>query len=565
MTSIEVQNLSKKFDLYAKPSHRVKELLHFGRKRFHQEYWALKNISFSVQCGTTVGVLGQNGSGKSTLLKILAGLMLPTEGHAIVNGKRSSLIELGMGFHPEFTGRSNVYLNGALLGIPKEEIDAKFGQIVDFSGIGEFIDRPVKTYSSGMYLRLAFSVAINIEPRVLLIDEVMSVGDALFSQKCIRKLKEFQEQGVAILLVSHDIGAIRNLCSQAVLLDRGLLVEKGDPRDITDFYTALIQQRYAQEGRQFSIIQKGGKRENEKGFRWGSFDAGICEISIRNSSGEEVGAVVSGEDCIIVVKSVFFEEVQNAVVGILIKDRLGNDIFGTNTGHHNQSARRMTKDEILVVEFRLQMNIAPGEYSITAALHPDQHGFEGNFDWFDRAATLRIFPTEPKFIGISRLTPQIVTNRMKIADASNVRNPLDTIFPDAPDQIEMGADSHNILLNGWYQPESWGDGQIRWTGRQAVFIMKISGCRIKVEIATLKPDVKNEPLGVDFFCNGTSLGNVVLKNHDWKTVYFDVDSRLNGQVARFRIVADAMWRPDDYLVNGDTRELGVCIRRISCE
>ena len=176
-----------------------------------------------------MGVIGQNGSGKSTLLKILAGLMLPSSGTLTVQGKRASLIELGMGFHSEFTGRANVYLNSALLGIPKEVIDSRFDRIVEFSGIGDFIDRPAKTYSSGMYLRLAFSVAVNVDPQVLFIDEVLAVGDALFSQKCVRKLREFQDRGVTIFFVSHDLGTIKNLCDEAMLLDQGLFW-KEEPR-----------------------------------------------------------------------------------------------------------------------------------------------------------------------------------------------------------------------------------------------------------------------------------------------------------------------------------------------
>ena len=283
MMAIEVNHLSKSFDIYPKPIDRIKEVIAFKKKTFYQRFWALKNISFSIQKGTTIGVLGQNGSGKSTLLKILAGLMLPSEGEVKMTGKSSSLIELGMGFHPEFSGRSNVYLNSALLGISKEEIDAKFDQIVEFSGIGEFIDRPVKIYSSGMYLRLAFSVAISINPEILLIDEVLSVGDALFSQKCIRKLREFQERGATVLFVSHDMGAIKNLCNEAILLDKGHLVERGDPGDISDYYMALIQKRYAEETKQFSFIQRIEDGEQRKRQRYGNFDAMLVDIRLLNS------------------------------------------------------------------------------------------------------------------------------------------------------------------------------------------------------------------------------------------------------------------------------------------
>jgi lipopolysaccharide transport system ATP-binding protein len=565
MMAIAVNHLSKSFDIYPKPIDRIKEVFAFKKKTFYQRFWALKNISFSIVKGTTIGIIGQNGSGKSTLLKILAGLMLPSEGDVRMNGKTSSLIELGMGFHPEFSGRSNVYLNSALLGISREEIDAKFNQIVEFSGIGEFIDRPVKIYSSGMYLRLAFSVAISINPEILLIDEVLAVGDALFSQKCIKKLKEFQEQGVTILFVSHDLGAIKNLCDEAILLDKGLLVERGDPGDISHYYTALIQKRYAEETKQFSFIQRiedGGKRKRQ---RYGNFDAMISEIKLLNSSGEEIGAVISGEACIITVKAIFFEDVENAVVGILIRDRLGNEVFGTNTGYYNQHTGPVKKDEMILVNFSLKMNIGSGDYSITAAVHPDKLGLEGHFDWIDRAISFKVLPSEPGFIGLSKLAPQISIQRLKITNISNLDNPINMVFPDALDHIEMNEDFQPYLVKGWYQPEIWPEGYVRWTRREPVFIMKISGRRMKLEVSTSKPNIEKEPITGDVFCNERKIGNFILNEYGWKQMDFEIQERLKGEVARFKLILNRTWRPDDFFRTGDKRELGVSVRRIWCE
>jgi len=565
MIAIEANNLSKSFDIYKKPVDRIKEILTLKRKQLHQEFWALRDISFSVRSGTTIGVLGQNGSGKSTLLKILAGLMLPTVGYVTVNGKKSSLIELGMGFHSEFSGRSNVYLNSALLGIPKEEIDSKFDQIVEFSGIGDFIDRPVKTYSSGMYLRLAFSVVINIDPEVLLIDEVLAVGDALFSQKCIRKLKEFQEQGVTILFVSHDLGLIKNLCDEAILLDKGLLIERGDPRDVADYYIALIQKRYAEETNRLHFIQRIEDEEKKKRQRYGSFDAAIAKIRVTNSSGEETGAVVSGEECIIMVTAIFFENVEDAVVGFLIRDRFGNDVFGTNTGHHNQNAGPVKKEEIINVAFYLKMDIGPGDYSITAAVHPDEFGFKGHFDWIDRAISLKVFPSEPRFIGLSKLTTRIAIDRMKTADFPQIDNPLNTIFPDAPDHFDMSGDFQKFLIKGWYPVEDWEGASVRWTKKESVFVMKVCGNRMKLEVGTLKPNIQNEPVRGDFFCNGIKVGNFILSEYGWKNFEFNLGDCFLGQVARFKLLIDGTWCPDHFFKNGDKRELAIYVRRIDCK
>ena len=565
MVAIEVNRLSKSFDIYNKPIDRIKEVLAFKKKTFYQRFWALKNISFSIKKGTTVGVIGQNGSGKSTLLKILAGLMLPSEGEVKMNGKTSSLIQLGMGFHPEFSGKSNVYLNSALLGISKEEIDAKFDQIVEFSGIGDFIDRPVKTYSSGMYLRLAFSVAISINPEILLIDEVLSVGDALFSQKCIKKLREFHDHGATILFVSHDTGAVKNLCDEAILMDKGLLVERGDPGDISDYYMALIQKRYAEETKQFSFIQRIEDGEKRKRQRYGNFDAMIIDIRLLNSLGEGIGAILSGEECIIMVKAVFFEDVENAVVGILIRDRLGNEVFGTNTGYYHQNTGPVTREEMMAVNFVLKMNIGSGDYSITAAVHPDKQGLEGHFDWIDKAISFKVLPSEPGFIGLSKLTPQIAIQRSKITNILNLDNPLNMVFPDALDHIEMSEVFQPYLVNGWYQPEMWTEGSVRWTKKEPVFIMKISGRKIKLEVSTSKPDIEKEPIIGDVFCNGMKIGSFILNEYGWKRMDFEIQEELKGEVARFKLILNRTWRPDDFFRTGDKRELGVAVRRIWCE
>lgn len=565
MTAIEVSHLSKSFDIYKKPIDRIKQVVTFNQKIFYQRFWALKNISFTIKRGTTIGVLGQNGSGKSTLLKILAGLMLPSEGEVKMNGKTSALIELGMGFHPEFSGKSNVYLNSALLGISKEEIDAKFDQIVEFSGIGDFIDRPVKTYSSGMYLRLAFSVAISINPEILLIDEVLAVGDALFSQKCVKKLREFQEQGATVLFVSHDMGAIKNLCDEAILLDKGLLVERGDPGDISDYYKALIQKRYAEESKQFSFIQRIEDGEERKRQRYGNFDAMIIDIKLLSSSGEEIGAILSGEECVTMVKAIFFDDVEDAVVGILIRDRLGNEVFGTNTGFYHQNTGPVTKDEMVVVNFALKMNIGSGDYSITAAVHPDKLGLKGHFDWVDRAISFKVLPSEPGFIGLSKLTPQIAVQRLKRKSDLDLDNPLNMVFPEALDHIEMNDDFEPYLVKGWHQPEIQAEGYVRWTKKEPVFIMKISGRKIKLEISTSKPNIEKEPIMGDVFCNGMKIGDFILNEYGWKHMNFEIQEGMKGEVARFKLILNRTWRPDDFFRNGDKRELGISVRRIWCE
>ncbi len=238
--AISVRNLSKKYRLYETTKHRFKEALHPFRKKYHREFWSLKNVSFDVKRGETVGIIGQNGSGKSTLLQIICGTMAPTQGDVKLNGRVSALLELGAGFNPEFTGRENVYLNGSIMGMSRETIDDRFEDIASFADIGYFIDQPVKTYSSGMYVRLAFACAINVDPDILVIDEALSVGDAKFQHKCFNKFIEFQEAGKAILFVSHSTDAIVKHCEYAVLLDKGNVVEIGNPKFVTNYYLDLL-------------------------------------------------------------------------------------------------------------------------------------------------------------------------------------------------------------------------------------------------------------------------------------------------------------------------------------
>ncbi len=243
MIAIKVINLSKNFKLYASSGKRALEYMSMGKINGHTDFWALRDISFEVPTGTTVGIIGQNGSGKSTLLSILAGVLEPGEGSFEVNGKVSAILELGSGFHPDFTGRANVYMYGSIMGLSKEEIDDKFDEILHFSELGDFIDQPLRTYSSGMAIRLAFSVAVNVNSDILIVDEALAVGDAIFQHRCFRKIREMQEAGKTILYVGHDTEAVRNLCSYAMLLDGGRIIERGDANTVVNKYHALIVER----------------------------------------------------------------------------------------------------------------------------------------------------------------------------------------------------------------------------------------------------------------------------------------------------------------------------------
>ena len=238
--AIKVDNISKLYKLYDKPSDRFKEALGLSRKKRYKEHYALDNVSFDVQRGETVGIIGTNGSGKSTILKIITGVLNPTKGNIQINGRISALLELGAGFNMEYTGLENVYLNGTMIGFSREEIDRKLQDILAFADIGEFVNQPVKTYSSGMFVRLAFAVAINIDPEILIVDEALSVGDVFFQAKCYKKFEEFKEQGKTVLFVSHDLGSISKYCERVVLLNRGVKILEGEPKEVIDTYKKIL-------------------------------------------------------------------------------------------------------------------------------------------------------------------------------------------------------------------------------------------------------------------------------------------------------------------------------------
>jgi hypothetical protein len=265
------------------------------------------------------------------------------------------------------------------------------------------------------------------------------------------------------------------------------------------------------------------------------------------------------------LKAIFFEDVENAVVGILIRDRLGNEVFGTNTGFSHQNTGPVRKEEMIIVNFALEMNIGSGNYSITAAVHLDERGLKGHFDWIDKAISFKVFPSEPRFIGLSKLSPQISIQRLKTTEILNLDNPLNIVFPNALNHLEMNEDFQSYLVKGWYAPEIWTEGPVRWTKKESVFIMKISGRKIKLEVCTSEPNIEKRPIVGDVFWNGMRIGNFILSEHGWKHVDFEIQEKLKGEVARFKFILNRTWCPDDYFKNGDKRELGISVRRIWCE
>ena len=404
-SAIEVDRVSKAYRLYPTPRHRALELLTFGAKTYHTDFWALTDVSLQVPRGATLGLVGNNGSGKSTLLQLIAGIMSPTSGQIRVNGRISSLLELGAGFNPEFTGRENVELYGVVMGMSREETLARMPDIEAFAGIGEFIDRPVKSYSSGMFVRLAFSAAIHVNPDVLLVDEALAVGDVVFQHQCIRRIREMQAAGTTIVFVSHDMGMVRSICSEAILLDGGRIVAHDDPATIANIYhartatleAATIAPRVVRANghgpASVAFQAEPGFDERVRLFRHGTGAAQIRSVELIDAQGRSVNAVEFGDEVILRVHVQYNEDAPFSILGFSIRDKTGTDIVGTNTHEENVPLPPRRKGDTVVVDFRQRLPLAKGTYSITTALAYDRSQ-PTYFDWVDNALVLTILPPE---------------------------------------------------------------------------------------------------------------------------------------------------------------------------
>jgi len=367
---IHVQGISKKFKLYHSPADRLREIL-LG-KQYHRDFTALEDVTFEVRPGETLGIVGQNGAGKSTILKILSGIMIPDEGEVQIDGKVTGVLELGTGFNSEMTGLENIGMNGILLGMTREEIDLKKQQIIDFSELGDFIDEPLKTYSSGMVMRLAFSVAIHADPACFLVDEALSVGDAYFQQKCIRKIQEFKAGGGSIIFVSHDMNMITTLCDRALLIDNGKMVAQGSPAGIVDLYISTICKK-AHRGIKPVIISDSSYEIKNIHSNISTTEIELISIKILDTSRNVVTHIYSEEEILVLFTFRSLRTIDNPVFGILIRNRYGVSIFGTNTYLMQQKIDPIEPGVIYDVSFRMKIRLQPDDYFISIAI--DNEGF----------------------------------------------------------------------------------------------------------------------------------------------------------------------------------------------
>ena len=404
MGKLVVSHVGKAYKRYAGKWARMLEWL-TGKTR-HDKTWVLRDINFTINPGEAVGIVGVNGAGKSTLLKIITGTTQPTSGSVHTEGRVAALLELGMGFHPDFTGRQNVFMAGQLLGLHSDEIAACMPAIEAFAEIGDYIDRPVRTYSSGMQMRLAFSVATAVRPAVLIVDEALSVGDAYFQHKSFSKIREFREQGTTLLIVSHDRSAIQSLCDRAILLERGFVIKDGPPEEVMDFYNALIAER------ENATVEVKRLDDGRAQTTSGTGEARVASIELRNEQGETVEYVNVGEPVRLEVKIRLHADLPELVFGYMIKDRLGQSVFGTNTHHLKVKMAQLKKDELLTLVFSFPANIGLGSYSVSTALHVADTHLATNYEWRDQALMFNVVNVNrDQFVGVNWIPPLVEYQR----------------------------------------------------------------------------------------------------------------------------------------------------------
>ena len=418
--AVEFSNVSKSYSIYAAPGDRLKELITFQTRRYHTEFWALRDVSFEVGRGETFCVVGENGSGKSTLLQICAGIMAPSSGMAVANGRVAALLELGSGFNPEFSGRDNVYLNGAILGLSSKDMDRRLPEIEAFAEIGAFINQPVKTYSSGMIVRLAFAVAIHVDPEILLVDEALAVGDVYFRQRCMRKVHELRQRGITILFVSHATGDVKALGDRAMWLEKGVVKALGKTDLVVAQYLAAMSEKDrvyqarefpAEEARKVAAPQEIIEEIPNVDHRFGDGKAEVIGITVLDAKGNRIGLLQPNSTIVVRISVRAKENLDRPIVGFMFRNHLGVDFAGTNTARENQDLPPMLAGDVCTVDFYLDL---PALYASSFSFSPAiANGLLEHYsmcDWIDNAVVLQMETTDQPMYGQFHLDCRIKVN-----------------------------------------------------------------------------------------------------------------------------------------------------------
>lgn len=407
MSLLTVQNVGKAFRAYSSEWHRFANWFGMSIKPA-DEVWVLRHIRFDIRVGEAIGLIGQNGAGKSTLLKMITGTMRPTEGQVHVNGRIAAILELGMGFNPELSGRENVRYAAGLMGFNAEQIEEAMADIESFAEVGSYFDEPVRTYSSGMQMRVAFAVATAWRPEILIVDEALSVGDSYFQHKSFDRIRQFREQGTSLIIVSHDRSAIQALCDRALLLEQGAIIKDGPPEEVFDFYNALIAEK---ENSTVAVAKlETGKTQTTSG----TGEATVEEITLYDSKGEPAEYIGVGDLVTLNIRVKVHHAIGSLVLGYGIKDRLGQVMYGTNTWHTEQVLNNLRAGDEFLFSLAFPANFGVGSYSIQTALTDRDTHLTANYEWRDLAFVFNVINIDkPHFAGCSWNEPKITIESIK--------------------------------------------------------------------------------------------------------------------------------------------------------
>jgi homopolymeric O-antigen transport system ATP-binding protein len=418
--AVQFSNVSKSYSIYAAPRDRLKELATFQTRRFHTEFWALRDVSFDVRRGETFCVVGENGSGKSTLLQICAGILAPTSGTAVAHGRVAALLELGSGFNPEFSGKDNVYLNGAILGLSSKDMDRRFPEIEAFAEIGDFINQPVKTYSSGMVIRLAFAVSIHVDPEILLVDEALAVGDVYFRQRCMRKVHELRQRGITILFVSHATGDVKALGDRAMWLEKGVVKALGKTDLVVAQYLAAMSEKdrvyQAHEfppeaARKLVAPQEIVEDIPNIDHRFGDGKAEVIGIAVLDEAGSRVASLQPHSTIVVRISVRAKENLDRPIVGFMFRNHLGVDFAGTNTARERQDLPPMLAGDVCTVDFYLDLPaLYASSFSFSPAIANGSLEHYSMCDWIDNAVVLQMEKSDRPMYGQFHLDCRVKVN-----------------------------------------------------------------------------------------------------------------------------------------------------------
>jgi lipopolysaccharide transport system ATP-binding protein len=423
VNAVEFQGVSKSYAIYDAPGDRLKELLSFQRLKRHQDFWALHDVTFEVKRGETFCIVGENGSGKSTLLQMVAGILHPTSGTVSIQGRVSALLELGAGFNPEFSGRDNVYLNGSILGLTTRQIDQRYKDIAAFAEIGDFLDQPVKTYSSGMVVRLAFAVAINVDPEILLVDEALAVGDIYFRQRCMRKVHELRQRGITILFVSHAVSDVKAIGDRVLWLDHGRMIDVGEPDRVVSKYLAAMTEKdstyllrksaTAPQPRRAGPVQAPEIVETIPNIdhRFGDGRAEVIGIAVLDEQGRPIQILEPSSHILVRISVRANGDIPLPIVGFMLRNQLGMDFSGTNTAREGHELAPLQAGDIITVDFYLEIpELYPASFSFSPAVADGTLSGYQMCDWIDNAIALQMGRSEAQVYGYMHLACRVEVN-----------------------------------------------------------------------------------------------------------------------------------------------------------